>query len=495
MWPFGRSDKLRRSILDDVSAMIEQLRQEQWTSNNNSLSQSRSELDKLESALSQLAQAGDDLRADLKDTENRLDKNHSKQLQESIQSLRNELTSNAGETQELRSSVDGLTEAIAALRLEHDGLATMREESADFRKGIANEVSSLRQIQENFSATITNDLAILRQQYGNFSNGTTNELAVLREQNTALNLADEAARQDLANSHNESVNSCEGLRQSLESLKGEMLLRLRMERMELSLTKHWMLRQRMPLTGSSGQIARNVEKGSCAAKAKGKSLEECFGELDALVPKASKLWRKMLNVNSEDYKGLPTDSCSVKGHPMAELFRYFLGPYLTGGTVLDIGCGPQPIPSYLEGYPIELIAGIDPLLPESKHPFQFAQGVAEFLPWDNDAFNMVIAATSLDHVLLPDRVFEEIDRVLRPDGRFIIWTSFVEGAEKYDPYSVDIKPVDKYHIFHFEKEWFEELLSKHFHIEEAVHMEFPGTGSFYSCASCQDNSDLSEKGN
>ncbi len=482
---FGRSDKLRQSILDDVSAMLEQLRQEQWTSHNDILSQSRDELDEFRSALSkledkasqsennlvalgqrlteltclqeqvaQLARTGEELRADLRETEDRLSNEYSKQLRENINVLQNDL-------------------------------AALRKEYADFSRGIANDHASRNQDIAASHEQLTNNLAALHQEYSNFSNGTSNELAVLRER-------DDALRQDLANIHNELLNTCEVLGQSLDNFKAKIQLRLSTE---LSLTKHWILSQRTLLAGPAGRVARSAKKGSCAARAKGKSIQECYQELGVMAPKACKKWRQLVDVNAESYEGLPADSCSVKGHPMAELFRYFLTPYLIGGTVLDIGCGPQPMPSYLDGYPTALIAGIDPVPPKSKHPFQYVHGTAEFLPWKNGDFNTVIAATSLDHVLLPDRVFEEIYRVLRPGGRFIIWTSFVEGAKKYDPYSVDIKPVDKYHLFHFGREWFEEMLGVHFRIEEAVHMEFPGAGSFYSCAPRQENKAIPEKDN
>ena len=87
---------------------------------------------------------------------------------------------------------------------------------------------------------------------------------------------------------------------------------------------------------------------------------------------------------------------------MAAEFRAFVKLYLRG-AVLDVGCGPQPVPSYLDGYPLDRIAGIDPLPPTEGHPFTFVQTVAEFLPWDDKTFSVVVVATSLDHVLLPDR--------------------------------------------------------------------------------------------
>ena len=150
------------------------------------------------------------------------------------------------------------------------------------------------------------------------------------------------------------------------------------------------------------------------------------------------------------------------------------------GAVLDVGCGPQPVPSYLDGYPPDRIAGIDPLPPTEGHPFSFVQTVAEFLPWDDKTFSVVVVATSLDHVLLPDRALAEFHRVLRDDGHLLVWVAHVPGAARYDPYRPDLDKIDDYHLFHFDRPWFEELLSERFTVEEAVSFSPPENSWFYS---------------
>ena len=209
----------------------------------------------------------------------------------------------------------------------------------------------------------------------------------------------------------------------------------------------------------------------------GYSLEACCLKLRDLAPDAYTVWKDLLDVNSWAYEGFPTDSCSVQGHPMAEEFKAFLGSYLHG-TVLDIGCGPQPMPVYLGGYPPELLAGLDPLWPKQEHPFQFVQGVAEFLPWPDRSFDIVIAATSMDHVLLLDPALAEVRRVLKKTGHFIVWVSFIPGAVKYNPYRKDIKALDKYHLFHFDKPWFDQLMDKYFICRQSIRMD--AESAFYS---------------
>ncbi len=196
-------------------------------------------------------------------------------------------------------------------------------------------------------------------------------------------------------------------------------------------------------------------------------LRECLARLELLAPRAFALWREALDADAEAYEGFPVDSCSVAAHPMAERFRQFVQPHLRG-RVLDVGCGPQPVPLYLAGYPADRISGLDPLSREDQHPFDFAAGVAEFLPWEDAQFDTVIAATSLDHVLLLDRALGEMARVLKPGGRCLLWVSFVAGARPYDPHADDLAMIDPYHLFHFDGGWFFELLGKHFNVVESL---------------------------
>jgi SAM-dependent methyltransferase len=195
------------------------------------------------------------------------------------------------------------------------------------------------------------------------------------------------------------------------------------------------------------------------------SFARCLARLRELAPAAWAAWEPLLEANARAYSGFPSDSCSVRGHPLAERFRGFLRPYLTG-TVLDIGCGPQPVPEYLTNHPLEWVAGLDPL--PAPHPFVFVHGVAEFLPWPAGTFDTVVVATSLDHVLLLDRTFREIRRVLKPNGAFVTWVGFQPGAAPYDPYRADVRPVDQFHLFHFDRPWFEAAVAHEFEPVETM---------------------------
>jgi len=203
-----------------------------------------------------------------------------------------------------------------------------------------------------------------------------------------------------------------------------------------------------------------------------------FEQLQAIAPRAFLLWRDLLEFNQQSYSGFPVHSCSVKGHPSAAMFASFVNEFLRG-DVLDIGCGPQPVPLYLQHYPSDHIYGVDPISSPSEHPFHFYRGLAEFLPWNDASFDTVIAATSLDHVLLLDRSMREIHRVMKADGEFLVWVAFVAGSAPYDPCSPEIEPVDQYHLFHFTEEFFEATLVGLFAVSDKLRVNLEIDHHFY----------------
>lgn len=197
-------------------------------------------------------------------------------------------------------------------------------------------------------------------------------------------------------------------------------------------------------------------------------------KIEALCPQNFKKWEKLLYVNEDTYVHEPVGSCSIDGHREAELFSCFMAGYLTG-SVLDVGCGPYPVPSYLSDYPLKNISGLDPLDPISPHPFQYVKGFCEYLPWKDESFESVIVATSLDHVLVPDQCMKEISRVLTKGGKFLVWVSFMDSTHEYDPFDPNLEPIDKWHLFHFNKSYFNKMIAPYFNVIE----ELPVSNSSY----------------
>lgn len=203
-------------------------------------------------------------------------------------------------------------------------------------------------------------------------------------------------------------------------------------------------------------------------------------KLATLAPAAHPLWKRTLEDSRRAYAGTPADSCSVEGNAVAAQFRRFLAPLLRG-HVLDIGCGIQAKPLYLADWPDRLIAGVDPLAPAEPHPFVFAAGVAERLPWPDGVFDVAVAATSLDHVLHPARAVAECARVLKPGGHFVVWEWIVPEAAPYDPVNGPAAGVDAYHLFRFDGPSFARSCEPWFEIEESIAVPVPGSRSrFFS---------------
>lgn len=213
-------------------------------------------------------------------------------------------------------------------------------------------------------------------------------------------------------------------------------------------------------------VKRSMSRGTHPARqATPYDLAEFFAKLEAKFPTAFPIWKKAFDAGMLEYERGLSSSLSIEGNAGAEAFGKFLSLYARG-HVLDIGCGPQDFPSYLEGLEIERLAGIDPLPRKESPRFEFAQGFAEWLPWPSEEFDTVTIATSLDHVLSLDMALEEVRRVLRPGGSLILWVSFVPGAAPYDPLDPELKAIDAFHLFHFDKDWFLNLMNRYFALRE-----------------------------
>lgn len=178
---------------------------------------------------------------------------------------------------------------------------------------------------------------------------------------------------------------------------------------------------------------------------------------------AEALWARQQHANERNYRGFPLHSCSVLGHQGAQGFRRFV--HLCAdleGRLLDVGCGPQPLPSYLEGCNLRLVHGIDPIPPTGgEHPFTFVRGVGERLPWPGGYFTTVLCATSLDHVVDPGAVLQEARRVLLPTGRLLVWCTLWPDAPAYDPRHPPDGMADECHVFHLGP-WFLDLAARWF---------------------------------
>ncbi len=72
----------------------------------------------------------------------------------------------------------------------------------------------------------------------------------------------------------------------------------------------------------------------------------------------------------------------------------------------------------------------------SKSPSQFAQAVAELLPFPDACFDRIISREVIEHVAKPDVMMQEVQRVLKPGGLAVITTeneeSYALNNDKYE---------------------------------------------------------------
>ncbi len=93
------------------------------------------------------------------------------------------------------------------------------------------------------------------------------------------------------------------------------------------------------------------------------------------------------------------------------------------GIVLDIGVGPQKIPTHVKYCEKKnfFFIGIDPLEGIWPKNFIFVQGLGEYLPFKDKLFDQVLYVTSIDHFINPIDTLKEAKRVLKDDGTICIW--------------------------------------------------------------------------
>jgi SAM-dependent methyltransferase len=115
--------------------------------------------------------------------------------------------------------------------------------------------------------------------------------------------------------------------------------------------------------------------------------------------------------------------------PMIERVVAF-GP----GRLLDLGCGEGRFCRLLAGRVPELV-GIDPTLALIEHALQrggaaFHVAGAEDLPFGDGSFDMVVGYLSLLDIARIEEALDEVVRVLRPGGAFLIanLTAFATAA-------------------------------------------------------------------
>ena len=175
------------------------------------------------------------------------------------------------------------------------------------------------------------------------------------------------------------------------------------------------------------------------------------------------LWEEVERNGLVGYEVDPEHNLSVTDRAVTVAFERFAR---LNGLVLDVGCGPQPQPSYARRFEGKLV-GIDPLRGADRREFEFVQGLGEYLPFREGVFDRVLFATTLDHMLSPQRALLEARRVTRPGGEIVVWSGdertkpeFTgDSATWYESLSVPAGAQDRFHVARLGRESVLDLLA------------------------------------
>ena len=165
----------------------------------------------------------------------------------------------------------------------------------------------------------------------------------------------------------------------------------------------------------------------------------------------SDLWEELQAVEWEAYKKSPRGVFSIDGLRGAKIVGDAINFLISGGKCLDIGCGVLPRPYYMKVAKSVTFTGIDPFAGDREREFDFIQGVAEKLPFEDGIFDAVLFATSLDHCRCPQTAIKEAHRVLKSDGYAFFWGGIKKDNKKYREWLKKPRPAryDKHHMWAF----------------------------------------------
>lgn len=268
---------------------------------------------------------------------------------------------------------------------------------------------------------------------------------------------------------------------SLNSLNHKLQAQIEQITAEVTVIKHFII-------GASGDITKSKilhdqidQSLSQFKRAIPKAFEEYEIDLRDLDPKIYPIYKRLFENGKRAYESTKEGNFSHWDNIYSNLFTKFVFKYITG-NVLDIGCGTNYKPVYLSGYPDEKISAIEPLELNYQAQFEVVRGFTEFLPWAENSFSTVIAATSFDHVLSLNVSLEQIKRVLKPNGLFILWIASMKDSKPYDPTNELFNAEDEFHLFHFDSKWLEPLFDNYqFHIADKAIIPQPGFDHVFYC--------------
>ncbi len=131
-----------------------------------------------------------------------------------------------------------------------------------------------------------------------------------------------------------------------------------------------------------------------------------------------KNWQKIQRNGLVSYEADPEKNLSVGERNDCKMFAKFCNFH---GIVLDVGCGPQSCPAYIDLLADAEFVGVDPLVGNNPADFLKLKALGEFLPFRAAAFDQVLFSTTLDHFAEPLLALRSAARVCKPTGEIVVW--------------------------------------------------------------------------
>ena len=164
------------------------------------------------------------------------------------------------------------------------------------------------------------------------------------------------------------------------------------------------------------------------------------GDPDAVVQAEQATWTRSAPIYAEH-------TAKLTSHAVRHLLD---AAHLTSDSrALEVGCGPGHITAMMAatGATVTDVDLVPAMIETARrlHPgIEFVEANAEQLPFEDDAFDVVLVNFSIHHFARPDVVCTEIRRVLTPGGRFVFagpieqfgFGAFIEGLTTHHTMAV-----------------------------------------------------------
>jgi SAM-dependent methyltransferase len=127
-------------------------------------------------------------------------------------------------------------------------------------------------------------------------------------------------------------------------------------------------------------------------------------------------------VSNSDTRYVSVGSRFIAGI-LGELYHDLLKKHATG-LLLDLGCGNVPLYDVYKEYVIDNIC-IDWDKTLHKNPYlDFETDLNNFIPLESNTFDTILCTDVLEHLAEPHKLFGEIARLLKPNGKLILAVPF-----------------------------------------------------------------------